>query len=343
MDIDQFVQQRRENWQQLEGLVEKATTKPRTLTAANLNEMGRLYRIVTSDLALVQRELANRPIAAYLNQLVGRSHVAIYRSEPIRWRTVKRFFTQTFPQLYREVLPYTITAFLLFFLAAFVTFAIVWQQPQAIYTIEGPGVAGLVREVEAGKLWTDISPSARSAASSMILTNNIQVMFLTWTGGMTAGLLTLWVIVSNGLHLGAIFGLLQVHGLSPGLAEFIVAHGFIELSVIFLAGGCGFYMGDALLRPGLLNRREALTERARICVQLILGSAPLLVIAGLIEGFVSPSSLHWSLKLLTGVLTGGLLHGYWLRWGKVTVQPLVQRSVYKQVDLETTRNVVRRT
>ena len=315
MDVDQFTQQRRSTWQQLETLVQQATSKPRSLSASDVHELGRLYRIATADLALAQREFANRPITAYLNQLIGRSHVVIYRGEPLSWRTLRRFFTETFPQLYRELLPYTTMAFLLFTIAALVVFGVVWWQPSAIYTIEGPGIANLVREVEEGKLWTDISPTARSAASTMILTNNIQVMFLTWAGGMSAGLLTLWVMVSNGLHLGAIFGLLQAHGLSAGLAEFIVAHGFIELSVIFLAGGCGFYMGDALLRPGLLSRREALTTRARVCVQLILGCVPLLVLAGLIEGFISPSALHWTIKLAVGLLTGSALHYYWLRWG----------------------------
>jgi uncharacterized membrane protein SpoIIM required for sporulation len=104
--------------------------------------------------------------------------------------------------------------------------------------------------------------------------------------------------------------------LSAGLAEFVVAHGFIELSVIFLAGGCGLYLGDGLLRPGLLSRSAALVQRAGIGVRLIFGSAPLLVIAGLIEGFISPSGLHWTFKLAVGLATGLLLHLYWLRAGR---------------------------
>src|SRR5690606_38807772 len=139
------------------------------------------------------------------------------------------------------------------------------------------------------KLWTDIAPATRSAASAMILTNNIQVTFLTFAGGITAGLFTAWILVYNGLNIGGIFGLLQAHDLSPGLAEFVVAHGFIELSVIFVAGGCGLSMGDALLRPGLQSRPAALIQRARAAVMVILGCAPLLVIAGIIEGFISPS------------------------------------------------------
>ena len=131
--------------------------------------------------------------------------------------------------------------------------------------VEGPGIAPLVDQVEQGQLWTEIAPAVRSAASAFILTNNIQVMFMTLAGGMTAGLYTGWILISNGLHMGAIFGLLQAHSMAAGLGEFVMAHGFIELSVIFLAGGCGLYIGDGLLRPGPLQpaggRRPARPHR----------------------------------------------------------------------------------
>jgi uncharacterized membrane protein SpoIIM required for sporulation len=178
-----------------------------------------------------------------------------------------------------------------------------------------------VDQVEQGELWTEIEPEVRSAASSLILTNNIQVMFLTFAGGMTAGLYTAWILLSNGLHLGAIFGLLQSHGLAGGLGEFVVAHGFIELSVIFLAGGCGLYIGDGLLRPGLYSRQAVLRHRARQGGLAILACIPLLVLAGLIEGFISPSGLPWPLKALVGVGTGIALYWYWLRAGRDTQPP----------------------
>ena len=101
--------------------------------------------------------------------------------------------------------------------------------------------------------------------------------------------------------------------MSGGLAEFVMAHGFIELSVIFLAGGCGLYVGEAIVRPGLLSRKDALVLRARVAVSLILGCVPLLIIAGIIEGFISPSGLPWIVKTAVGVGTGVLLHFYWLK------------------------------
>ncbi len=316
MTLDELIRQRRSGWQRLEDLLQKAQGNMTALSETELQELGRLYRQATSDLALAQRDFPNQKVTAYLNQLVGRAHASIYRETPLRWQQLRRFYTTTYPRYYRALLNYTKLSFLLLVAPALISFWLVWRNPDAIYIILGPGIRDLVHTVESGKLWTDIAPSARSAASTVILTNNIQVMFLAFAGGITFGLLTLYILISNGLSLGSVFGLLQAHGLSAGLLEFILAHGFIELSVIFLAGGCGLYLGDGLLRPGLLSRRNALVQRARIAVQLILGSAPLLVLAGLIEGFISPSSLPFWFKLAVGLATGASLHWYWLRAGR---------------------------
>ncbi len=308
MNSSDFVTARQAQWRELERLLNHAGH----LSAPEVNELGRLYRLATSDLAQAQRDFPDQPVTHYLNQLVARAHAWIYRSEPLQWRRLRVFYRSGFPQLYRKLLPYTILAFALFVLPALVAFLVVARETDTIYTLLGSDIETLVNSVEAGELWTDIAPNVRSGAAGLILTNNIQVMFLTFAGSMTAGLLTAGVMISNGLSLGAIFGLLQAHGLSAGLGEFIVAHGVIELSVIFLAGGAGLYMADGLLRPGLLSRREALVQHGAVAVQAILGSVPLLVIAGLIEGFISPSALPWWLKAGVGLGSGVLLYAYWL-------------------------------
>lgn len=321
MNLDEFMRQRSPIWQQLAALLKRAKQMPEQMTLAEIETLGRLYRMTTADLALAQRDFPKQKITLFLNQLVSQAHSTIYRSEPVGWRQLRHFVLVEFPQLYRGLLPYTSVAFALFWIAALVAFFTVWRDPDVIYLIAGPGIAPLVNEVEQGKLWTDIAPAARSAASANILTNNIQVTFTTFAGGITAGLLTAWILLYNGLSLGGIFGLLQFHGLSAGLGEFVVAHGFVELSVIFVAGGCGLAMGDALLRPGLQSRAAALIARARAAVMIILGCAPLLVVAGMIEGFMSPSALPWWLKLSVGLATGAALHVYWLLAGRTASTP----------------------
>lgn len=315
MNVDTFLTERRPAWEQLETLLTATKTNIRRLSPQELADLGRLYRSATSDLALAQRDFPNQRVTHYLNGLVSRAHAQIYQEEPLRRRALQHFYRQQFPLLYRALLPYTSMCFGVFVIGALLAFFVTWRYPDTIYVFAGASIEGLVRKVEAGELWTDIPLNVRSAASSMILTNNIRVMFLTFAGGITAGLLTLWIILSNGIQLGAIFGLLQAHGLSAGLGEFVVAHGFIELSVIFLAGGCGLYMGDGLLRPGLLTRRTALVQRSRHSVQLILGCIPLLILAGVIEGFLSPSAAPWPLKVAVGLSTGIALHAYWLYAG----------------------------
>jgi uncharacterized membrane protein SpoIIM required for sporulation len=313
MQIDKLIEKEKAGWQRLESLATTTRGNAESLSEADLYELGRLYQIATSDLALAQRDFPNHKITRYLNQLVGRTHAILYREEPLRWQQVSDFYRVRFPQMYRRLLPYTAAAFVLFLLPALIGFFVVWQTPDTIYTLLGEEIRGLVNTVEDGELWTEIAPSVRSSAAATILTNNIGVMFYAFAGSLTGGLFTLYILLFNGLSLGAIFGLLQFHGMSPGLAEFILAHGPVELSVIFLSGGCGLFVADGLLRPGLLTRQAALVERAKVAVHLILGSVPLLIGAGLIEGFISPSGLPWPVKALVGLATGVALYKYWLR------------------------------
>ena len=313
MQLDSFIQRQERSWRRLEALLARGWGNAESFSEAELHEFGRLYQIAASDLALAQRDFPDQQVSRYLNQLVGRAHALLYREEPLRRQQLLNFYRLAFPRLYRQLLPYTFASAALFLLPAVIAFLVVWNRPDAIYLILGDGIGPLVETVEEGELWTEIAPSVRSAASTAILTNNIGVTFFAFAGALTGGLLTLYIVIFNGLNFGAVFGLLQAHGMSGGLAEFVAGHGFVELSVIFLAGGCGFYVADGLLRPGLLRRATALRQRARVALQLILGCAPFLVVAGLIEGFISPSGLPWQLKLVVGLCTGIVLHRYWLR------------------------------
>jgi uncharacterized membrane protein SpoIIM required for sporulation len=135
------------------------------------------------------------------------------------------------------------------------------------------------------------------------MTNNLSVGFMTFALGITGGLGTLYMLLFNGLLLGVIGMACHLSGMSLQLWSFVAPHGVLELPAIFLAGGAGLRIGAGLLFPGYLPRRESLARGGTDAVQLLLGSIPILVIAGVIEAFVSPTGLAIGLKFaLAGAL-----------------------------------------
>jgi uncharacterized membrane protein SpoIIM required for sporulation len=134
--------------------------------------------------------------------------------------------------------------------------------------------------------------------------------------GVTLGILTVYVLVTNGSMLGTIFAVVQGYGLSGGLLAFIAGHGVLELSAIFLSGGAGLRLAWALIRPGDRTRGDALRLGAGQATRVMLLVIPVLGVAGLIEGFLSPSGASDWVKAAVGIATGGLLWGYILLVGR---------------------------
>jgi uncharacterized membrane protein SpoIIM required for sporulation len=158
--------------------------------------------------------------------------------------------------------------------------------------------------------WTKIPIQQRPYASATIMSNNIRVAVMAFGGGISLGLFTIYALAMNGLILGGVMGLAAHYGMGTTLLEFVVGHGVIELSVIFIAGGAGLQLGWALLNPGPYSRRDALALAARRAFLLVLAAVPLLIIAGIIEGFLSPSEAPLAVHVLVGVSSGVLLYLY---------------------------------
>jgi len=311
--VDQFYQSRRDDWQTLSHLLDRCQQGTVQLLPQDVSRLGRLYQAATSDLALAQRDFPSHKVTSYLNQLVARAHAVIYRGEPVGRRRLLHFVTSGFPRAYRQTFPFILAAMLLFVLPALAAALITNWQPHTAQWLLPAGAQDLISSIEEQELWTDIPVYQRSYASSFIMQNNIQVAFLAFSSGILAGLPTLWIMIFNGLLMGALTGLTIHHGVGFELWTFVIGHGIIELTTIFIAGGSGLMLGWSVLRPGLMSRRDALTIAARRAVRLVIGCVPLLVVAGLIEGFISPAeNIPWAVKWAVGLGTGILLYGYLL-------------------------------
>ncbi len=314
MTPDELTHRRQSEWDRLVDLSRRAR-HPAALSESELVELGQLYRAATSDLAIAQRDFPRHALTLYLNQLVARVHPLVYQDEPLVARRLIAFYTQGWPQLYRELAPFILAAALLFFGFGALAFAATSTDAGAANYLLPPQTIAMVKS---GRLWWKELNGLNQVGSALIMTNNLQVAFLAFAGGILLGLYTLYVLIMNGLSLGAVLGLMQTTGNAPALWEFIVGHGALELSEITMAGGSGLLLGYALWQPGLLSRKDALTLAAQKSVRLLLGSAPLLLVAGVIEGFVSPSAIPAPFKYSIGLATGILLYGYLFLAGRST-------------------------
>jgi len=312
MQPGQFVASRRQRWERFEALLRGAENNPRRLSGDEILELGRLYRAVSSDLAIAQRDFPRDRVTGYLNNLVARAHPVVYRRPPVDIGALGRFFRSGFPAAYRTAGPYTALAFALFAVSALIAAGLVAYRP-SLADVLLPGTAASLRPILAQHhLWMKAATSNHSVAANYIALNNIRVAFFAFAGGLLVGMGTVLVMVQNGIMLGAIAALVAQYGLSAPFWAFIVPHGVIELSVIFMAGGAGLMMGDAILRPGLLRRRDSVARAGHCAINLVFGAVPLLVIAGTIESFFSPSDAPPSLKITVGAVAGILLYSYLL-------------------------------
>ena len=316
MHVDEFYQSRKADWETLSILLDKSQKAIQGLTPSDVQTLGRLYRAVTSDLALAQRDFPRHRVTTYLNQLVARAHAVVYRGEPLALKRLFDFFRVDFPRTFRATFAFTFVAMLLLFVPAIAAGVSAAVQPESAIWLLPPEMQDAVKMIEEGELWTDIPVNERPYASSAIMTNNIRVSFLAFGGGITAGLLTFYITVFNGVMLGTLLGLTYHYGI-PDLANFVIAHGMIELSVICMAAGSGLMLGWAILRPGLLRRRDSLTLAAGQAVKLLLGAVPWLIIAGTIEGFISPAeNVPPFVKWTVGITSGIVMYSYLIFAGR---------------------------
>ena len=248
-----------------------------------LRRLGSLYRAAAADLAFARRAYPHEPVTRRLERLVIDARQLVYSDAGPR-RSLRAFLSRGYWQRVRER-PWALWTALLLLFGPMVL--------AAVWAIDDPAAAiGVVPvqfqgAAEPGGGPGSLAPGDEAALSSQIFTNNIQVTFLVIAGGIFAGLGTAAVTIFNGGFIGAIIGLTIENGSSGELFRFVLPHGVLELSCIAVAACAGLRIGWALVDPGTLTRGQSLRREARPAMELVLGTMPWLVLAGLVEGFVS--------------------------------------------------------
>ncbi|HLM02608.1 MAG TPA: stage II sporulation protein M [Pyrinomonadaceae bacterium] len=314
--MSRFIDERKNNWQKLEGLLEILETSPlRGLPRAQVRELGELYRRAASDLAIARAESRDPKLVNYLNSLVIRAHGRIYRADAKGAGLIWQFFARDFPQAFRRTWRYTALAFAVFMLFGVASFLLCYYD---LNFADELGLGSIRLAVQTDLHWWNRINDANQVEASGILTNNILVALRAFAFGAFFGIGTLYVLIYNGLLIGGVLGV--CYAINPAfgnsLVTFMVGHGVVELSCIFIAGGAGMYIGYSMINPGDLSRGQALKKNGMEAARLAIGCACLLVIAGIIEGFLSPSMLPPWIKFGTGILTGVAMYSYLLLVGR---------------------------
>jgi uncharacterized membrane protein SpoIIM required for sporulation/uncharacterized RDD family membrane protein YckC len=293
----------------------------RALGEEGVREFVAEYRALAGDLARLRTAAGSHAVDELfrLGRLVAGAHNLLYRDRGMPLRTALRFlFTEVPREIRRSAAPIALSAALLF------TPALI----AAVAVVRTPGLAremlpaGMLRRAEdgvrrarEGEGYIDDPQLFRPVMATSIIANNVQVSFAAFAGGVTGGVLSTLLIVANGISLGSVVGLYVSKGIGRLLLAFVAPHGVLELFAICVAGGAGYLLAAALLTPGARTRRRALVENSGRAVRLVAASTMLLLVAGMLEGLVSP--IEWwpiegklavsgtTLVLLVAYLRGG--------------------------------------
>ena len=316
MELAEFVEQRRPKWSSLERLLD--TTERDGLSKLSLDDarlLSRLYRSTSSDLLWVRARAGAADVSGYLNDLVGRAYAITYPGKRVRLGEMGRFLTMGFPDVMAREWRMVVAAFLLFWAGfGFGWIGMMFDPDAAPYLVpEQHQKLDPEKRKEQEAESRGAGAGEQAMFTSFLFTHNIQVAFLAFALGLTAGLGTAVLMFLNGVMLGSLAWVYTSKGMAGWFWAWILPHGIPEITAIVIAGAAGFVLARALVAPQGLSRRAALKREGRTALQLLLGTLALFVLAGFIEGTISqihPPRLSVAFKVSFALLVGGGVYAY---------------------------------
>lgn len=310
-----WIGRRRPHWDRLAALLAQSDQSGLgQLSRAELQELALLYRQVAANLSVLRQDATARTYAEHVNQLLARAHHIIYSGRKTNLMTLFRFLRDEYPAVFQRQARFVLASVLISVAWGVVGAAVTTARPEFMRHFVGPQ---MIATMERHQMWTDSVVSVAPMASSHIMTNNLAVSFVTFASGIVFGVGTFFYLYVNGMMLGVIGAACHQYGMSLALWSFVAPHGALELPAILIAGGAGFRLGYAMLFPGSLRWKDSVAQGGMEASRLISGTIPMLVIAGILEGFFSPSHAPVALKFAVG----GLLFTLLVVWLARPVKP----------------------
>lgn len=302
MNQEEFVNQGRQRWSAFEELLGLVDRRGRV----GLDDLPHLYRVVCRDLAIARQRQFDTHVVDRLNGLVLVAHQQLYQPSRGSYRRIIDFLAADFPRAVRAEAELVLLSTLLFYGAALAIYLLVLWRPELVYSLMEPNE---VRNLE--RMYNPAAEHflrARTAESDtamfgFYIYNNISIAFRTFASGLFLGVGSTFMLIVNGLLLGAVAGHLANVGFVHNLVVFVIGHGSLELTAITLSCAAGLRLGWALIAPGQWSRPEAIRRAARRAIPIVYGSTAMLLGAAGIEAYWSSAI---SLPVIVKFIVGGL-------------------------------------
>lgn len=326
-----FAERRKPTWERFEQMIKSVRwAGARHLSKEELNELGRLYRQISSDLAYVRTHGISPALGDYLNALLSQAHGVLYRAPRRGFRHALSVYFYTVPEVIRRRWKYIFTSIAITLGGALFAGVLSWSDPTWTARLVPEGFRDSLEAWKTGQQREAGSdPNAASKMSSFYFMNNTRVSMLVFGLGFFWAIPTVWLLLTNGMMLGAFSAEMLRAGKLGFFYVSIFPHGVPELSAVFLCGAGGLIIGRALLAPGDRTRIESLREEGRDAIWLLGASIPLLILAAFIEAFFSFYNFPNSAKLIMGFVGLTILLSYWLlvRPKRAQTDPVVGKTL----------------
>lgn len=294
----QFEQLHQAEWAELEAALDRLLRGKRRssldLPAPQGERIASLYRRSCEHLALARSRSYPAHLLDRLERITSDAHQLIYQRREFGFRRLLRLVAVDFPRAVRAHAGYVWLATLVFALPLIVSGLLVYAKPDLILSVASVEQAASYEEMystHAESIGRTRTADTDWAMFGFYIRNNIGIAFQCFAGGLFAGLGTLFFLAYNGIAIGSVAGYLSERGLYVTFFPFVATHSAFELTAIVLSGAAGLRIGQALIAPGRMSRRQALVHASRGAAVILYGVVVMLLIAATIEAFWS--SAQW--------------------------------------------------
>ena len=275
-----FIEQNKEKWQDFEQLLKEEHRNP--------DKVSDSFVEITDDLSYARTFYPNRSVRLYLNGIAQQIFRDVYKNKRVRWYKLIEFWTTDLPSTMYMIRKDLLVAFLIFFGAFLVGVFSTVEDIDFVRVIFGDYYVNMTEEnIAKGDPMAVYKSSNEIEMFFRITFNNLRVALMSFIMGVFFCVGTIFVSIYNGIMLGSFQYFFYAKDVLVDSLFAVWLHGTLEISAIVISSAAGITMGKGLLFPGTLSRLEAFQISARRGLKVMVGLAPVIILAGFIESFLT--------------------------------------------------------